>query len=112
MTETKQDIQAQIDQLDERWAHKVKFRKRLQRINVLAVLMLIVGVVMAYRSDEDLLVLFYDSDPSILLIFFGAIPFFVSPESPLRRAAVKQDQALRDYESKRAELQAKSDDLD
>jgi hypothetical protein len=112
MTETKQDIQTQMDQLDERWAHKVKFRKRLQRFNVLAVLMLIVGGVMAYRSDEELPVLFYDSDPSMMLIFFGALPFFVSPESPLRRPAVKQDQALGEYESKRAELQAKLDALD
>ena len=112
MTEDKKDIQAQIDQLDERWAHKIKRRKRIQRYNVLAVLMLIVGVLMAYRSDEELLVLFYDYDLSMVLVLMGAGVFIVSSESPLRRPAVKHDQALKAYESKRAELQAKLDPLD
>ena len=107
MTETKEDIQAEVDQLDERWAQKIKRREHIQRTTLLAVLMLIVGMMMAYFSDEDLVDLFYDYDLSMVLILMGAGAFFVSSESPMRRPAVKHAQALSGYESKRAELQAK-----
>jgi len=124
MTETKQDIQAQIDQSDVEWSKETlsykktsamgRLPKRVSRWGMISTFLVGPTVCLAllflYVGDSweagDI------GDKIVLSIFIYLLPVGGWQICERKHKFGRYSQALDEYESKRAELQAKLDALD
>ena len=106
MTEPKEDIQAQIDQLDERWAAQVRDRKQLAIFLVvyIAIVIYVQGWREVLGSATSLLYII----PIVLLVN----QYKSSQRLALRKSADNGVLTASSYKSSRTRLQAKLDALD
>ena len=112
MTESKQDIQAQIDQLDGRWKERADARKGARGIKSMAVWAFAFGAVAVALGFMDV---GYLADNMTFVLVLCVLPFItygLKKDGPLRRSSGHYELTIDRYESKRAELQAKLDALD
>jgi predicted branched-subunit amino acid permease len=112
MTETKQDIQAQNDQLDGRWKERADARRGAKGVKSMFVWAFAFGAVAVALGFMEVGVFAENMSFVVLLCASPFIAYGLKKNGPLRRSSEHYELTVDRYESKRAKLQAKLDALD